>query len=320
MIPPQFEYFRPVSLDDALRLLADNEGEAKILAGGYSLLPLMKYRLAQPGLLIDIGRVPGLDGISEVDGEYRIGARATHAAIASCAAAAAYDVVREAAAGIGDPQIRNWGTIGGSCAHADPASDWPAVILALRGRFVLRSVDGERIVWARGHAGEADVRLGPAGARPAHPSGGGQPGSAGGFFKDVFTTDIEANEVLTEVRIPTPAARTGSAYLKLERRAGDFATVGVAAVVSLAEEGRIGTVGIGLTSVADAPFAAERAEEAIRGAHPSDEMFREAGLAAAREARPAEDRRGPVDYKLAMVREMTERALRLASTRAAANA
>ena len=290
MIPPQFEYFRPVSLDDALRLLADNEGEAKILAGGYSLLPLMKYRLAQPGLLIDIGRVPGMDGISEMDGEYRIGARATHAAIATCSAAAAYDVVREAAYGIGDHQIRNWGTIGGSCAHADPASDWPAVIQALRGHFVLRSVNGERVVAARG------------------------------FFKDIFTTDIEANEVLTEVRIPTPAARTGSAYLKLERRAGDFATVGVAAVVSLGGDGRISEVGIGLTSVADAPFAATHAEDAIRGAHPGDEMFREAGMAAARQARPAEDRRGPVDYKLAMVREMTARALRLASTRAAANA
>ncbi len=290
MIPPQFEYFRPVSLDDALRLLADNEGEAKILAGGYSLLPLMKYRLAQPGLLIDIGRVPGLDGIVEADGEYRIGARATHAAIAASAAAAAYDVVREAASGIGDPQIRNWGTIGGSCAHADPASDWPAVVQALRGHFVLRSVGGERVVPARG------------------------------FFKDVFTTAIEANEVLTEVRIPAPAARTGSAYLKLERRAGDFATVGVAAVVSLGEDGRIAQVGIGLTSVADAPFSADHAEDAIRGAHPGDEMFREAGMAAARQARPAEDRRGPVDYKLAMVREMTERALRVASTRAAANA
>jgi carbon-monoxide dehydrogenase medium subunit len=290
MIPPQFEYFRPVSLDDALRLLADNEGEAKILAGGYSLLPLMKYRLAQPGLLIDIGRVPGMDGITEVDGEYRIGARATHAALAVSAAAAAYDVIREAAGGIGDPQIRNWGTIGGSCAHADPASDWPAVVQALRGHFVLRSIDGERVVPARG------------------------------FFKDVFTTEIAANEVLTEVRIPTPAAMTGSAYLKLERRAGDFATVGVAAVVSLGGDGRISSSGIGLTSVADAPFAANRAEDAIRGSHPSDEMFREAGMAAARQARPAEDRRGPVDYKLAMVREMTERALRLASSRAVANA
>ncbi len=290
MIPPQFEYFRPVSLDDALRLLADNEGEAKILAGGYSLLPLMKYRLAQPGLLIDIGRVPGLDGIDQVDGEYRIGARATHAAIAVSQAAAAYDVVREAASGIGDPQIRNWGTIGGSCAHADPASDWPAVVQALRGHFVLRTLDGERVVPARG------------------------------FFKDVFTTDIEASEVLTEVRIPTPAAMTGSAYLKLERRTGDFATVGVAAVVSLGGDGRISQVGIGLTSVAEHPFAANQAEDAIRGAHPSEEMYHEAGQSAARQARPAEDRRGPVDYKLAMVREMTARALRLASSRAAENA
>ena len=126
--------------------------------------------------------------------------------------------------------------------------------------------------------------------------------------------------MLTEVRIPTPSAMTGSAYLKLERRAGDFATVGVAAVVSLSGDGRISEVGIGLTSVADAPFAAEHAEDAVRGAHPSEEMFREAGLAAARQARPAEDRRGPVDYKLAMVREMTARALRLAAERAAMNA
>ena len=235
------------------------------------------------------------------------------------AAAAAWDVVREAAGGIGDPQIRNWGTIGGSCAHADPASDWPAVVLALRGRFVLRSVNGERMVWARGHAGEADVRQGPASARPAHQSADDRSGTSTGFFKDVFTTAIAANEVLTEVRIPTPSAMTGSAYLKLERRAGDFATVGVAAVLSLSGDGRISQVGIGLTSVADAPFAAEHAEDAVRGSHPSDEMFREAGLAAARQARPAEDRRGPVDYKLAMVREMTTRALRLAAERAAMN-
>jgi carbon-monoxide dehydrogenase medium subunit len=290
MIPPQFEYFRPVSLDDALRLLADNEGEAKVLAGGYSLLPLMKYRLAEPGMLIDIGHVPGLQDISQVDGEWRIGARATHAQIAASAAAADWDVVREAAGGIGDPQIRNWGTIGGSCAHADPASDWPAVIQAMRGHFVLRSGTGERVVPARG------------------------------FFRDIFTTDIGASEILTEVRVPTPAARTGSAYLKLERRAGDFATVGVAATISLGGDGRIDGVGIGLTSVAEHPFASDHAEAAVHGAHPSDEMFREAGQAAARQARPAEDRRGPVDYKLAMVREMTARALRLAADRAAANA
>jgi carbon-monoxide dehydrogenase medium subunit len=279
-----------VSLDDALRLLADNEGEAKVLAGGYSLLPLMRYRLAQPGLLVDIGHVPGLQDVTQIDGEWRIGARATHAQIATSAAAADWDVVREAASGIGDPQIRNWGTIGGSCAHADPASDWPAVIQALNGHFVIRSATGQRIVAARG------------------------------FFKDIFTTDIEPVEILTEVRIPTPPARSGSAYLKLERRVGDFATVGVAAYVALGGDGRIDGVGIGLTSVADAPFAATNAEQAVHGAHPSDEMFREAGQAAARQARPAEDRRGPVDYKLAMVREMTARALRLAADRAAANA
>ena len=288
MIPPQFEYFRPVSLDDALRLLADNEGEAKILAGGYSLLPLMKYRLAQPGLLIDIGRVPGLESISQVDGEFHIGARATHAAIASSSAAAAWDVVREAAGGIGDPQIRNWGTIGGSVAHADPSSDWPAVLQALRASIVLRSSDGERVVPARG------------------------------FFVDTFQTGIEPTEILTEVRIPLPGARSGGSYQKLERRAGDFSTVGAAVQLTLGADGRITQIGIGLTAVADSPFAATHAEDALRGAHPGDELFREAAGAASRQSRPADDSHGPAEYKRAMVTEMTLRALRAALGRALA--
>ncbi|KRT63296.1 MAG: carbon-monoxide dehydrogenase (acceptor), carbon-monoxide dehydrogenase medium subunit [Chloroflexi bacterium CSP1-4] len=290
MIPPRFDYARPASLDEALQLLASREGEAKVLAGGFSLLPLMKYRLAQPGLLVDIGRVAGLDAIEEVDGELRIGARATHGAIAGHPLVAArYPLIREAAGGIGDPQIRNWGTIGGSCAHADPASDWPAVIQALRGSFVCRSLGRERVVAARG------------------------------FFLDVFTTGIEPTEVLTQVRVPRPGPRSGGAYVKLERRTGDFATVGVAAQVQLGADGRIAEVGLGLTAVADAPFAAGDAEDALRGALPTAEKFREAGLAAARQARPTEDRHGPVDYKLTMVRVMTERALRLATERAQAN-
>jgi CO/xanthine dehydrogenase FAD-binding subunit len=290
MIPAQFDYVRPATLDEALRLLAENPDHAKILAGGFSLVPLLRYRLAAPGLLVDIGRIEGLEGIAEVNGELRIGARATHGAILSNALVASrYPLLHDAAGGIGDPQIRNWGTIGGSCAHADPAADWPAVIQAMRGHFVLRSTRGERVVPARG------------------------------FFIDVFTTGIAHDEVLTEVRLP--AARSGSngAYEKLERRAGDFSTVGVAAVVDLGADGRMAEVGLGLTAVADAPFAAVHAEDAIRGAHPSDEIFREAGMAAARQARPAEDRHGPVDYKLAMVREMTERALRHAVQRAQAH-
>ncbi|MGH2406568.1 MAG: FAD binding domain-containing protein [Candidatus Limnocylindrales bacterium] len=290
MIPAQFDYARPATLDEALRILAEHPDDAKILAGGFSLVPLLRYRLASPALLVDIGRVAGLDGIAEVDGELRIGGRTTHAAILKHPLTAArYPLLHDAAGGIGDPQIRNWGTIGGSCAHADPAADWPAVIQAMRGHFVLRSTRGERVVPARG------------------------------FFMHVFTTGIEHDEVLTEVRLPMAKPHSGGAYEKLERRTGDFSTVGVGALVELGPDGRIAEVGLGLTAVADAPFAAAHAEDAIRGAHPSDEMYREAGMSAARQARPAEDRHGPVDYKLAMVREMTERALRHAVERAQAN-
>jgi carbon-monoxide dehydrogenase medium subunit len=287
MIPGQFDYVRPGSLDETLRILKDREGEAKILSGGYSLLPLIKLRLAQPALLVDIQAVGGLDGITHAGGEWRIGGRTTHRAILEHdALAAAWPIMRDAAGGIGDPQVRNWGTIGGSCAHADPGSDWPAVLLALGGSFVCRSADGERVLPARG------------------------------FFVDTFQTGIELTEVLTEIRIPDAPPRTGSAYVKLERRAGDFATVGVAAMLTLGEDGRIATAGVALTAVNDAPFAAADAEAALVGGKPDDETFRAAGSAAAAQAKPVSDSHGPADYKLAMVREITVRALRQAASRA----
>jgi len=288
MIPAEFDYTRPASLGEALQVLHDRGGEAKVLAGGYSLIPLLKLRLGTPGILVDIKDIGGLDGIAETDGELRIGARATHAAIAASPLARAYPILGDTAAGIGDPQIRNWGTIGGSCAHADPSSDWPAVLIAMNGSLVCRSVGGERVVTARD------------------------------FFLDSFQTAIEPDELLTEVRIPRPKPGSGSAYVKLERRTGDFATVGAAAQLHLSGDGRIDAVGIGLTAVAEAPFAATKAESALHGAHPSAEMFREAGVAAAEQSRPVEDRHGPVDYKMAMVREMTERALARAAERAGA--
>jgi carbon-monoxide dehydrogenase medium subunit len=272
-----------------LRILREREGEAKLLSGGYSLLPLLKLRLAQPALLVDLRDIGGLDGIIRTDDEVRIGARATHRAILDDdGLAAALPIMREAAAGIGDPQVRNWGTIGGSVAHADPASDWPAVLLGLRASVVLVSESGERVVPARG------------------------------FFLDPFVTAIDAAEVMTEVRIPLPGPGSGSAYAKLERRAGDFSTVGAAASLTLGPDGRIASVGIGLTAVADAPFAATHAEDAIRGAQPSDAMFREAADAAARQSRPVDDSHGPAEYKRAMVAEMTRRALHAALKRAMA--
>ena len=288
MIPAQFEYARPASVDEALGMLRDNEGGAKVLSGGYSLLPLIKLRLAQPELLVDIRDLPGLDGIGETDDDLRIGGRATHAQIADNGTVRdRYPLLHDAAGGIGDPQVRNWGTIGGSCAHADPSSDWPAVLLATRATLVLRSADGERTVAARD------------------------------FFLDSFQTAIEPTELLTEVRIPRPDGATGGAYAKLERRTGDFATVGVAVQLTLGDDGRIANAGIALTAVAETPFAATDAEEALTGQGPTEEAFRAAGAAAAAQSRPATDSHGPVEYKRAMAAEMTVRALRRAAERAA---
>ncbi len=286
MIPGEFDYERPDDVGTVLQLLKEHEGEAKLLAGGHSLLPLLKLRLASPTVIVDLRSIQGLDGIDESDGELRIGALATHGEILGHAATTSIPVLWEAAAGIGDPQVRNWGTIGGSVVHADPSSDWPAVLLALRASVVCRSADGERTIPARD------------------------------FFIDLFTTAIQPTELLTEVRIPLPGPRTGSAYAWLERRAGDFSTVGVAAQVTLGEDGRISAAGLGLTGVADAPFAAEDAEKTLVGHAPTEGVIDAAAGAVARQSRPVDDAHGPGDYKREMAAEMTRRALGRAVERA----
>jgi carbon-monoxide dehydrogenase medium subunit len=290
MIPAPFDYVRPPDLDGALKILAEREGEAKLLAGGYSLLPLLKLRLAQPGLLVDLRDVAGLDGIVETDDELRIGARSTHRRIHENEIVARYPLLHDVSGGIGDPQVRNWGTIGGSIAHADPASDWPAALLAANATVVCRGLGGERMIDARD------------------------------FFLDTFTTAIEPTEVLTEVRFRRRLKGQGGAYVKLERRVGDFATAGVATVVRLADGGTIGFAGIGVTGVSGSPFAAIDAEAALTGQAPSDSVFRAAGAAAAAMSEPVADVRGPVDYKRAMVAELTLRSLRTAVERALAYA
>jgi aerobic carbon-monoxide dehydrogenase medium subunit len=291
MIPAQFDYVRPGDLDEALRILKDREGEAKLLSGGYSLIPLIKLRLAQPGLLVDLNDVGGLDAIRETDDYLVIGARATHRQIhESPIIRDTYFLFHDVTATIGDPQVRNWGTIGGSVAHADPASDWPAALIASNGTIVCRSQAGEREIPARE------------------------------FFLDTFQTAIEPTEVLTEIRIGRRPRGTGGAYEKLERKVGDFATVGVAAVVRLGSDGRIQGAGIGLTGVAEAPFAATDAEAILAANAPSEEVFRQAGAAAGAQCRPVSDVRGPIDYKRAMAAELTVRALRRATERALAYA
>jgi carbon-monoxide dehydrogenase medium subunit len=194
------------------------------------------------------------------------------------------------AGGIGDPQVRNWGTIGGSVAHADPASDWPAVLLARHAHIVCRSGSGERTIRGRD------------------------------FFIDTFQTAIEPTEVLTEIRMSSRPKGGGGAYKKLERRVGDFATVGVAAAVVIDAGGRIDTIGIGVTGVSPSPFVALDAEDILEGQVPTDDLFRRAADAAAAQADPTPDVRGPVEYKRGMVAEMTIRALRTAVERAMSDA
>ena len=284
MIPGQFDYVRPGDLDQALALLRDREGEAKLLSGGYSLIPLIKLRLAQPGLLVDMRDLSGLDGIVETDDELRIGARATHRQIHENEVSARYPLLHDVTGGIGDPQVRNWGTIGGSVAHADPASDWPAVLQAAKATIVCRSANGERVI------------------------------SAKDFFIDTFQTAIEPTEVLTEIRFRRRPKGQGGAYVKLERKVGDFATVGVASITKL-DGSTIGWAGIGVTGVSASPYAANAAEEILVGQAPSEDLFRRAAEAAAAQAEPVADVRGPVDYKRAMVAEMTIRGLRKAVER-----
>jgi aerobic carbon-monoxide dehydrogenase medium subunit len=291
MIPGQFDYVRPSDLGEALRILANREGEAKVLSGGYSLIPLLKLRLAQPGLLVDIGRIGGLDGIVETDDEMRIGARATHRQIHEHPAVVDhYPLLHDVSGGIGDPQVRNWGTIGGSIAHADPASDWPAAVLAVNADIVCRSSSGERVIPARE------------------------------FFLDSFTTAIEPAEVLVEIRFGRPGPGMGTAYTKLERRVGDYATAGVAAGTILAADGTIRRAAIGVTGVSPSPFAATDAEAVLTGQVPSEEVFRRAGEAAGAMSQPVSDVRGPVEYKRAMVAELTVRSLRTAVERALSHA
>ena len=286
MIPGQLDYVRPPDLDEALRILEEREGEAKLLAGGYSLIPLLKLRLAQPGLLVDLGGVAGLDGIAESEDGLRIGARATHRQIHDDPIIARYPLFHDVSGGIGDPQVRNWGTIGGSIAHADPASDWPAALLAVDATIVCRGPNGERTVRARQ------------------------------FFLDSFTTALEPTEVIVEIRLALRPRHAGGAFTKLERRVGDFATVGVAVVTTLGDDGRIARAGIAVTGVAETPFAATDAEAVLLGQQPSEETFRAAAQTVAAMSRPVADIRGSVDYKRAMAAEMTVRSLRTATGRA----
>jgi aerobic carbon-monoxide dehydrogenase medium subunit len=287
MIPSAFEYHAPGSLREANDLLARLGDDAKVLSGGQSLIPLMKLRLASPGHLVDINGIAGLGGIREADGELRIGALVREAELeASELVRARYPLLADTARVVADPLVRNLATVGGNLAHGDPANDHPATMLAY----------GAEVV-ATGRGGERRIPI----AR---------------FFTGPFTTALAPDEILTEIRIPAPPARSGGAYLKLERKVGDFATAAVAVQLSLGGDGTCERAGIGLTNVGTIPIRAERAEAALRGRRLDEAAIREAAGLAAEAAQPVADLRGSAEFKKDLVRVLTSRALRRAVARA----
>jgi carbon-monoxide dehydrogenase medium subunit len=280
--PASFEYFAPTTLDEALEILGRyDEGEAKVLAGGMSLIPVMKLRFAAPQALVDINRIGGLDSLAEEGGGLRIGALVRHKACErSDLLKGRYGALGDAAPQISDPVVRNLGTLAGSLAHADPQGDWGSVMLAVRGEVVARSSDGERTI------------------------------PIDELFQGPFTTSLEPNEIITEVRVPDPGRAVGT-YLKLERKVGDFATVGVAVHLAMSN-GTVGQAGIALTGVGPRNIRASAAEEALAGQALDDEAIDEAARLAAEAAQPHTDVRGTEEYKRNVVRIFTARGLRKA--------
>ena len=286
MYPARFEYHAASTVEEALSLLDQLGDEAKVLAGGQSLIPMMKLRFAVPSALVDINRIPGLDEIGEEDGTLRIGALVrTKACERSPVLGGRFGVLGDAAPQISDPIVRNLGTVAGSLAHADPQGDWGSAMLAAGAEVVARSARGERAIRIE------DLLRGP------------------------FETTLEPTEVITEIRVPDPGPRTGGAYMKLERKVGDFATVGVAVQVSL-DDGKVARAAIALTGVGSINFRATAAEEVLRGTELDQNAIEEAARLAADAAQPRGDLRGSADYKRNVVRVFTERGLREAAAAA----
>ncbi len=289
MIPAAFDYVAPKTLDEAIALLQRHGDGAKILSGGHSLIPIMKLRLATPSILVDINGIPGLDGIVETDGFLRIGALTREAALEeSELIRSKYPILYDTAKMIADPQVRNLATVGGNLAHGDPANDHPATMLALGAQVVAKGPGGERVL------------------------------PVDGFFVDFFETALRPDEILVEIRVPSPPPRSGGAYLKLERKVGDYAVVGVASFVVVDDDGVCRSAGIGLTNVGMTPLKAKNAEAALTGRRLDEAAIGEAARLAAEAAQPRADLRGSVEYKKAMVKELTKRTLRRAAERAGA--
>ena len=283
--PASFQYERATSVDDAIASLERLGSEARVIAGGHSLLPMMKLRLAHPEHLIDINDLTELSYIREQESEIRIGAMTRHVdLLRSDLLARHFPLFRDAETVIADPVVRNRGTIGGSLCQADAAEDLSAVCAAAKASVVIRGSGGERVV------------------------------SMDGFHVGPFTTAVGAAEILTEVRLQVRRAG-GSAHEKVERRAGDWAIAAASAAVWM-QDGTIGDAGIALSAVGLTTIHVTRAEELLRGKAPSDELFAEAGAIASEDCSPTSDGRGPVDYKRHLAGVLTQRALRRATARA----
>jgi aerobic carbon-monoxide dehydrogenase medium subunit len=280
MYPARFDYVAPTTVEEVLAVLAERGDEAKVLAGGQSLIPMMKLRFAFPDVLVDVNRVPRLDYIDEADGHLRVGALVRHNdVVASDVVGRVNHTMAAAAPWISDPLVRNLGTVGGSVAHADPLGDWASVMLACGADVVARSTSGERMI----------------------------PMSE--FITGPFETALEPTELLTELRVPKYTGRGGGTYVKLERKVGDYASVGVATHLDLDGSGTIATAGIALTSVAPNNVKALDAEQSLVGQTPGDAVFAEAADLAARAADPKDDVRGSAEYKRQVVRVFTQRGL-----------
>jgi len=287
MIPRSFEYYSPRTLDEAIALLQKHGPDAKLLSGGQSLIPMMKLRLVSPEYIVDINRIPDLDYISESDGHLKIGALAREHEIESSEVVKnRFPILSDTAKVIADPLVRSQATVCGNLAHGDPANDHPATMLAL---------------------GASVVATGPKGKREI---------AVADFFPGLFTTALEPEEILTEIKIPFPPPRSGGAYLKLERKVGDFATAGVAVQLTLDESGACTRAGIGLTNVGLTPIKAKETETFLVGKKPDDATIQRAAEIAASESQPMDDIRGSAEYKRDLVRVLTERALTTAVSRA----
>jgi carbon-monoxide dehydrogenase medium subunit len=287
MIPRSFEYFSPTTLDEAIALLKRLGPDAKLLSGGQSLIPMMKLRLVSPEYIVDINRIPGLDYISETDGQLRIGALTReHELESSDAVKTRFPILSDTAKVIADPLVRSQATVCGNLAHGDPANDHPATMLALGASVVATGPNGQREI------------------------------SVADFFPGLFTTALEPEEILTEIRIPFPPARSGGAYLQLERKVGDYATAGVAAQITLDDAGACTRAGIGLTNVGMTPIKAKQAEAFLKGKQLDDATIQQAAELAASESQPMDDIRGSAEYKRDLVRVLTARALTTALNRA----